>query len=121
MKVDENNNVLDDVDEMEERLRWRLDDVSFLLDEKGIEHDTFLNSDGDDGWHMLITAGHEVHGSPLREYTVTYASRDSVWLYQATDEDGEDVGPHLLAALDADASPVEVAEHLALVVGGGHG
>lgn len=113
MRLDELNNELDDVDELEERLRGRLDDVSFLLDERGIEHATFLTSDGDDGWHLLITAGHEVHGSPLREYTITYASRDAVWLWQATSEDGEDDGPHALPGLAADASPVEIAEHIA--------
>ena len=110
-----------DVDEIEEALRGRLDDVSFLLDEQDIEHEAFLNSDGEDGWHALVTAGHQVHGSPLRQYTITYASRDAAWLWQATDEDGEDDGPYPLAALDADASPVEIAEHLALIVGGGHG
>jgi len=115
------NDQLDDVDEVEERLRGLLDDVSFLLDEKSIEHATYLNSDGDDGWHALITAGHEVHGSPLREYSITFASRDAAWIWQATDEEGEDDGPRALAELDADASPVEIAEHVAQIVGGGRG
>lgn len=110
-----------DTDEIEEALRGRLDDVSFLLDEQSIEHETYLNSDGEDGWHALITAGHAVHGSPLREYTVTYASRDETWLWQATGEDGEEAGPHVLAALDADPSAVEIAEHVVQIVGCGSG
>jgi len=109
-----------DTDEIEEQLRGRLDDVSFLLDERDVPHETYLNSDGDDGWHALITAGHAVHGSPLREYTITYVSRDGAWLWQSTDADGEEAGPHVLAALDDDASPVEIAEHLTQNVGGGH-
>lgn len=108
------NTVNTDVDEIEEALRGRLDDVSFLLDEKDIGHETFLNSDGDEGWHALVTAGHEVHGSPLREYTLTYASRDLQWLWQATTEEGEDQGPHILDRLDSTASPVEIAEHIAV-------
>jgi hypothetical protein len=121
VNLDALNNKIDDVDEVEESLRARLDDVSFLLDEKSIEHETFLNSDGEDGWLALITAGHGVHGSPLREYTITYASRDDDWLWQSTDEDGEDLGPHALGALGGDASPIEIAGHLAQVVGDGRG
>lgn len=107
-----------EVDEIEQQLRGRLDDVSFLLDEKSIGHETYLNSDGDEGWHALITAGHEVHGSPLREYTVTYASVDNSWLWQAATEDGDEAGPHALTGLAGDASAVEIAEHIAAEVGG---
>lgn len=107
-----------EADEVEQQLRGRLDDVSFLLDEKSIAHDTYLTSDGDDGWHALITAGHEVHGSPLREYTVTYASADRGWLWQATTEVGDEAGPHALTGLVADAGPIDIAEHIAAEVGG---
>lgn len=107
-----------DVDEVEERLRGLLDDVGFLLDEKDIEHDAFLNSDGEDGWHLVVTAGHEVHGSPLREYTLTYSSAEAAWSWQATAEDGDEQGPHAATGLDADASPVDVAEHIAAELAG---
>jgi hypothetical protein len=105
-------------DETEDILRGRASDVSFLLDERDIEHDTFVQSDGEEGWHLVITAGHAIHGSPLREYTLTYASRDAAWTCQAVAEDGESVGPHSVPSLDATSSAVEIADHIAAEVAG---
>lgn len=110
------NTELCDEDLAEQWLIGRASDVSFLLAEKDIEHETYVNSDGDEGWHLVITAGHAVHGSPLREYTVTYVSAEDRWIYQSTAEDGEDVGPHALTGLLGDASAVEIAEHIAVEV-----
>lgn len=99
-------------EELEHAMRALADDISFLLDEREIEHETHVEWDGDEGWHVVITAAHEVHGSNLREYTVSYISSEKRWLCQSVDEDGERDGPWELTGL-ADASPVEMAEHIA--------
>lgn len=111
---------LDLSDDDAERAAHNLaDDISLLLDERGIDHETHIQHDGDDGWHVVITAGHAIHGSPLRELTITYITAERRWMWQAETEDGNQVGPHELTELVADASPVEVAEHLAANIGGG--
>lgn len=99
-------------EEVEHTARALADDISFLLDERDIQHETHVEWDGDEGWHVIITAGHKVHGSPLREYTLTYSTAERRWLYQSIDEDGEQDGPHEHAGL-ANASANEVAEDIA--------
>lgn len=109
-------------EEIERAARTLADDVSLLLDERGIEHDTDVQWNGDDdneGWYVVIAAGRET-GIPLREYTITYDTRDQRWLYQRDPgEDEQPDQPHHLAELTAQSSPVEVAEHIAQQLQGG--
>lgn len=104
-------------EEIEHTARALGDDVSLLLDERGIEHEVHVEHDGDEGWYVIITAGHEVHGDVLREFTLTFATAGQRWTWQATSEDGDREGPHEETSLGG-ASPAEVAEHIAANVGG---
>lgn len=106
-------------DDLDDAIRAYGDDISMLLDGHDVEHDVHPQHDGDEGWHLLITAGHAIHGSPLREYTITYITAERRWIWQAESEDGEQDGPHGLPELTAGASPVEVADHIAARIKGG--
>lgn len=107
-------NIAETVDEQLERnMRNLADDVSLLLDEKDIDHETHVEWDGDEGWHVVVTAGHQVHGSPMREYTVSYISAEKRWMYTAVTQDGDEEGPHELTSLAGTLAPVEVAEYIA--------
>lgn len=107
------NDMIDE--EIEHRARALGDDISLLLDEQELTHEVHIEWDGDDGWHVVITAGHAVHGSPLREYTLTYATADQRWTCQTVDEDGTQAGPH---EVPGSMSPVEAAVHIAAEIGG---
>jgi hypothetical protein len=109
-------------DEIEHVARTFADDVSLELDARDIEHQVDVQWNGDDGdddgWYVVIAAGRET-GIPLREYTLTYDTRDRRWLVQVDlGEEEQPEQPRQLDALTAGSSPVEVAEHIAANVGG---
>lgn len=116
------DNTVNSDEEIERTARNLADDVSLLLDERGIQHETHIQWNGDDGdaegWYVLIAAGRPT-GIPLREYTLTYTTAERRWLVQVDLGDDEaPEQPHELAELTAESSPVEIAEHIAANVGG---
>lgn len=93
------------------------DEIDVAIAATGIEYEIAYEDDGDEGWHITISAGAEISvngGGCESEFGLAFWSRrGGEWLWGFVDGRHDSSGPWPCRDLDAGATAVEVAEYVA--------
>lgn len=105
------------MDEDEKLVQERVWDIEEALKAAGVTAEVFYDEDGDEGWHLTISAGREIvlaGGGCDHEFGLTYWTRSEEWLWQYVDrQHHQRSGPWPEGVLAGDATAAEVAQYVA--------
>lgn len=103
--------------EDEKPIEDRTGEIELALKDAGVKAQVFYEDDGDEGWHITISAGREIlldGGGCDPEFGLTYWTRSGEWLWQYVGQRyHQRSGPWPERALGDDTPAAEVAEYVA--------